>query len=96
LETRELTFQHQGELKTFADESELDKRKSHLEYKLVAEQIVVAETKSDQELKKYVEEHQAKTSWRAWMPSVLTTNYWSKPAPEQESRKQEDPQEVEF
>lgn len=62
--------------RTFRSEAALAKRRLHLEYKLSAEQIVVAIKKAEKESKVFIEAYQQRTGWRAWVPSMLKSSYW--------------------
>ena len=61
-------------IKNYSTEKALERRKFHLEYKLTAEQIVVATKKAEKEFKKFQEDHQKQSGWRAWMPSMKS--FW--------------------
>ena len=62
--------------RNYRSEALLEKRRRHLEYKLQAEQIVVALKKAEKESQVYIDEHQQRSGWRAWVPSMLKTSYW--------------------
>ena len=62
--------------RSYRNEELLAKRRSHLEYKLSPEQIVVAIKKADKESKTFIDDYQQRTGWRSWVPSIMKTSYW--------------------
>ena len=54
----------------------LTRRSNHLEYKLSAEQIVVAVKKAEKESENFIQNYQERTGWRSYVPSYFKSSYW--------------------
>jgi hypothetical protein len=72
MKERENQFQDaKGALEVFTrGEEGIAEKKEHLEYKMSPEQIVVAIGKAEKDAQAFIQDHQQKRGWKAWIPTV--------------------------